>query len=443
MVPDAPHPRTGGSHILCLGVSHREAPIELRERLTLSPERLKSLLPGSLSGEWRSGLAGLSEIAVLSTCNRLEVYAVSSGEGFPDLVDFASRSTGVEESMILSCAVSRIDGEAVAHLFRVSSGLESMVLGETQVLGQVTGAYDLARECGGIGPLLSALFRAAIHAGKRAHTETAIGRNAGSLSAVAARLAAEKIGDISDASIVVIGAGEMAELAVEALRHRDAGRITVLNRTRERAEELAARWQAQALGFDRISEALRAADIVVTSTGAPHLVISRELVREAMESRPERPLIIIDIAVPRDVDPRVNELGNAHCYDIDDLESRLGESMTERIEAVPEVEAILETETGDFMAYLRSLDVVPIVTALRAQAEEIRRVETAKSLRLLAHLAKEDRDRIEFLTRSILDRFLHKPTLRIKAAAESGSAAEYAAAVSYVFDLAGDKPDGA
>jgi len=235
----------------------------------------------------------------------------------------------------------------------------------------------------------------------------------------------------------------MAELAVEALRHRDAGRITVLNRTRDRAEELAARWQAQALGFDRISEALRAADIVVTSTGAPHLVISRELVREAMESRPERPLIIIDIAVPRDVDPRVNELGNAHCYDIDDLESRLGESMTERSEAVPEVEAILEAETGDFMAYLRSLDVVPIVTALRAQAEEIRRVETEKSLRQLAHLAKEDRDRVEFLTKSILDRFLHKPTLRIKAAAESGSAAEYAAAISYVFDLPGDKPDGA
>ena len=234
----------------------------------------------------------------------------------------------------------------------------------------------------------------------------------------------------------------MAELAVEALRHRDAKRITVLNRTRERAEELAARWQARAIGFDRISEALRAADIVVTSTGAPHLVISRELVEEAMEFRPERPLIIIDIAVPRDVDPGVNELANAHCYDIDDLEARLNDSMTERNEAVPEAEAIIEAETDGFMAYLRSLDVVPIVAALRSQAEEIRRVETEKSLRLLAHLAKEDRDRIEFLTKSILDRFLHKPTLRLKAAAESGSAAEYAAAIGYVFALSGDKPDG-
>ena len=400
------------------------------------------LLAGPGPAKAGSGLAVLSEIAVLSTCNRLEVYAVSGGESFQDLIDFASESTGVQKSEILSLAARRKDREAVAHLFRVSSGLDSMVLGETQVLGQVADAYDLAREYGGIGPILSALFRAAIHAGKRAHTETAISRNAGSVSSVAARLAAEKIGDISDASIVVIGAGEMAELAVEALRHRDAKRITVLNRTRERAEELAARWQARAIGFERISEALRAADIVVTSTGAPHLVISRELVEEAMEFRPERPLIIIDIAVPRDVDPGVNELANAHCYDIDDLEARLNDSMTERNEAVPEAEAIIEAETDGFMAYLRSLDVVPIVAALRSQAEAIRRVETEKSLRLLAHLAKEDRDRIEFLTKSILDRFLHKPTLRLKAAAESGSAVEYAAAIGYVFDLAGDKPDG-
>ncbi len=433
---------SSASRILCLGISHREAPVELRERMTLSPDRLKSLLAGPGPAKAGSGLAVLSEIAVLSTCNRLEVYAVSGGESFQDLIDFASESTGVQKSEILSLAARRKDREAVAHLFRVSSGLDSMVLGETQVLGQVADAYDLAREYGGIGPILSALFRAAIHAGKRAHTETAISRNAGSVSSVAARLAAEKIGDISDASIVVIGAGEMAELAVEALRHRDAKRITVLNRTRERAEELAARWQARAIGFDRISEALRAADIVVTSTGAPHLVISRELVEEAMEFRPERPLIIIDIAVPRDVDPGVNELANAHCYDIDDLEARLNDSMTERNEAVPEAEAIIEAETDGFMAYLRSLDVVPIVAALRSQAEEIRRVETEKSLRLLAHLAKEDRDRIEFLTKSILDRFLHKPTLRLKAAAESGSAAEYAAAIGYVFALAGDKPDG-
>jgi glutamyl-tRNA reductase len=428
------------SHIFSLGVSHHEAPVELREKMTLSPERLRAFL--ARSREAGTDPSGPAEIAVLSTCNRLELYAVAGEESFERLIALLCESTSVPRSELLSHALRRSDREAVVHLFRVSSGLDSMVLGETQVLGQVTAAYESACEEGGIGPLLSALFRAAIHAGKRAHTETGISRNAGSLSSVAARLAAEKIGDLSGAHIIVIGAGEMAELAVEALRHRDAKHITVLNRTRERGEELAARWQAQALGFDRITEALRQADIVVTSTGAPHTIISRELVEEALASRPERPLIFVDIAVPRDVDPRVNELRNAFCFDIDDLEAKLDESLTERHEAVPEVEAILEAEAAQFMGYLSSLDAVPVITALRSRAEEIRRVETEKNLRQLAHLAKEDRERIEFLTRSILDRFLHIPTLRIKAAACSGAAAEYAAVISDVFDLKGEKRDG-
>ena len=258
---------------------------------------------------------------------------------------------------------------------------------------------------------------------------------------MAARLAAEKIGDIADARVVVIGAGEMAELAVEALRHRNAKHITVVNRSRERAEELAARWKAEALGFERIEEALGAADIVISSTGAPHIVLTRELVEEVMETRPGIPLLLIDIAVPRDIDPGVNEVPNARCYDIDDLESRLSDSLAERRKAVPEVEAIIEAEAEAFMEYLRSLDIVPVVTALRAKAEDIRRVETDKALRQLAHLAGEDRARIEFLTKSILDRFLHQPTLRLKAAAGQGQAAEYAAAISHVFDLSGDGID--
>ncbi len=426
---------------LCLGISHRESPVELREKLSFSQDRLASVLAATRRGEERNRRPGLSELAILSTCNRFEVYAVSRTDGFRELVDFVSESTGVPESEFLSAAARRENRNAVTHLFRVSSGLDSMVLGETQVLGQVTGAYDISREHGSIGPILSALFRAAIHAGKRAHTETAISRNAGNVSSVAARLAAEKIGDIADARVVVIGAGEMAELAVEALRHRNAKHITVVNRSRERAEELAARWKAEALGFERIEEALGAADIVISSTGAPHIVLTRELVEEVMETRPGIPLLLIDIAVPRDIDPGVNEVPNARCYDIDDLESRLSDSLAERRKAVPEVEAIIEAEAEAFMEYLRSLDIVPVVTALRAKAEDIRRVETDKALRQLAHLAGEDRARIEFLTKSILDRFLHQPTLRLKAAAGQGQAAEYAAAISHVFDLSGDGID--
>jgi len=431
-----------GTRIFCLGISHREAPVELRERMALSPEKLEALLDRPRAGDKPLGFRRLSEIAVLSTCNRFEVYAASRRGGFQDLVDFVSASTGVPEPEFRSFALRREDREAVGHLFRVGAGLDSMVLGETQVLGQVTDAYDLSRRAGGIGPVISALFRAAIHAGKRAQTETAIGRNAGSVSSVAARLAAEKLGDLADARIVVVGAGEAAELAVEALRHRNARHITVVNRTRERARELAERWRSESLGFESITGALASADIVISSTGAPHIVLTRELVARAMEGRPGRPMILIDIAVPRDIDPAVNEVPGARCYDIDDLESRLCDALAERRKAVPEAEAILEAETESFMAYLRSLDIVPVVRALRAKAERIRLAETKKALRQLEHLDEEDRHRVEFLARSVLDRLLHEPTLRLKEAAGKGRGNEYAAAVRHLFDLSEEGSDG-
>jgi len=437
-------------HLICLGISHHRAPVELRERLSLTPERLKETLArvgpvgrGAAGGaaERSQACLDLSEIAVLSTCNRLEIYAVSNCEGHGELETFLAEASGVAVAEFSPHAFRLEGAEAVGHLFRVAAGLDSMVLGETQILGQVTTSYDLWRDYGAMGAVISALFRAGIHAGKRAHTETAISRNPGSVSSVAARLAAEKTGDIGTAHVVVIGAGEMAELAVEAMRHRDARNITVVNRTRERAEELAKKWGAAAFGFDRFAETLASADIVITSTGAPHFIVTPELVREALATRPERPIVFIDIAVPRDVDPAVRDLPGAHCHDIDDLEARLQDSLAERREAVPAVEAILEEETAAFMDYLASLDIIPVVTALRARAEEIRRTETEKTLRHLAHLAVEDRERIEFLAKSVLNRFLHEPTLRLKAVAGKGRAVEFAAAMNHIFDLPGGTQD--
>ena len=428
-------------NILGLSISHHETPVEFREILSFSNEKLRSLLRACVPHEGAFRLSGLAELSVLSTCNRFEAYAVSHSGRYEDLVGFLSNMTGVGESIFTSHAVQRENREAVTHLFRVSSGLDSMVLGETQILGQVTGAYDLSRECGSTGPILSALFRAAIHAGKRAHTETAISRNAGSVGSIAARLAVETIGDISNAHVVIIGAGEMAELAVEALRHRDAQHITVVNRTREKADMLAARWQARAFGFERVTEALRDADVVISSTGAPHVVLTRELIGELMGNRPSTPLILIDIAVPRDIDPEVKQVPNVHYYDIDSLEGMLSDSLAERQNAIPDVEAILEAEIDAFMEYLRSLDVVPVVTALRAKADEIRRAETEKALRHLAHLSDEDRARVEFLGRSVLDRFLHDPTLRLKAAASRGCGPEYAETIRYLFNLSENESD--
>lgn len=428
-------------YLLSLGISHHTAPVEVRERLSLSTEKIKEALARIGPRAPEESCIELSEVAVVSTCNRLELYAVSSCGDFADLEEFVEATTGVTAEEFSPYSVRRSGRDAVAHLFRVSAGLDSMVLGETQILGQVTSSYDLWREYGAMGTVIAALFRAAIHAGKRAHTETGISRNPGSVSSVAARLAADRIGYIEDARVVVIGAGEMAELAVEALRHRGAKNITVVNRTKERAVELASKWGAEALGFDKIDEALAMADIVITSTGAPHVIVTPELVREALSDRQDQPLIFIDIAVPRDVDPRVRDVDGAHCYDIDDLEAKLQDSLAERRECVPQVEAILDEETTAFMEYLNSLDIVPTVMALRAKAEEIRKTETAKALRALAHLAEEDRKRVEFLAQSVLNRFLHEPTRRLRAVAGQGRAVEYAAAVRHIFDLAPENTD--
>ncbi len=436
-----PIPSGACMHLLSLGISHHTAPVEVRERLSLSVDRIKEALARIGPDAPPESCLELSEIAVVSTCNRLELYAVSSCGDFADLEEFVRDTTGVAVEDFTPYTIRRSGSDAVSHLFRVAAGLDSMVLGETQILGQVTSAYDTWRDYGAMGTVIAALFRAAIHAGKRAHTETGISRNPGSVSSVAARLAADEIGYIEDARVVVIGAGEMAELAVEALRHRGAKNITVVNRTKERATELAAKWGAVALGFDKIDEALAAADIVITSTGAPHVIVTPELVREALADRSDQPLMFIDIAVPRDVDPAVREVEGARCYDIDDLEAKLQDSLAERRECVPAVETILDEETRAFMAYLSSLDIVPTVMALRAKAEEIRKTETAKALRALSHLAEEDRARVEFLAQSVLNRFLHEPTRRLRAVAGQGKAVEYAAAVRHIFDLSPENKD--
>jgi glutamyl-tRNA reductase len=227
----------------------------------------------------------------------------------------------------------------------------------------------------------------------------------------------------------------MAELAVEALRKRQAARITVVNRTHDRAAQLAARWNAQALTFEQLHAALVGADIVITSTGAPHILIKPPLVQDVMAHRPDRPLVFIDIAVPRDVDPDIRQLPNVHCYDIDQLEDRVSGSLAERQQAVPRVEAIVAEETDRFMIYFHSLDIAPVIASLRAKAEAIRRAEVDRTLRYLSHLDETDRRRIEALADSLVSKLLHDPTLRLKAEAGNGHSALYADAVRHLFAL--------
>lgn len=426
--------------ILCLGLSHHTAPVELREKLSLSPSVLQTALArfGRVR-EARPG--GLLELVILSTCNRLELYAASSsepGEAFGPLLDLLVEMRGLPAVEFAPYLYRREGAQAVEHLCRVAAGLDSMILGEPQILGQVIEAHEAALGQGATGPMLSALFRTAIRAGKRARTETAIGRSAASVASVAVRLAEATVGHLAHAQVAVVGAGEMAQLAVEALRLRGAERIVVVNRTHEHAVRLAERWKAQAFTSERLTEALASADIVITSTAAPHFVITPDLTQAALLRREGRPLLFIDIAVPRNVDPEIARLPGVHCYDIDDLHERLNGALAERQREIPRVEAIVAGETAAFVEWLRHLEVTPLIAELRAKAEAIRRSEVEKTLRHLPQLSEAERRRIEALAAALVNKLLHDPTLRLKAEAGNGRAAEYAAAARYLFALDGE-----
>lgn len=427
-------------HILCLGLSHHTAPVELRERLTYSTPALQAALARFGCGQ-TARLAGIAELVILSTCNRLELYAVAPNVDaqteawFASLLNFVRETHGPSAADMEDKFYRLVGREAVKHLFRVAAGLDSMILGEPQVLGQVTDAYHLALEHGATGPVLSALFRAAIHVGKRARTETGISRNPATISSVAVKLAEATVGDLASRRALIVGAGDMAELAIEALRARGVDQITVVNRTRDRAALLAERWGAQALAFEQLTEALAEADIVLTSTGAPHVILTADLARTALAPRPHRPLVCIDIAVPRDIDPEVRRLPNVHYYDIDDLEAHLNGALAQRQQETPRVEAIVTEEAQAFWDWLRGLEIAPLITDLRAKADAIRRAELEKTLRRLPDLGEDERRRIETMTEALVSKLLHDPTQRLKAEANNGQAAQYAAAVRDLFAL--------
>jgi len=299
----------------------------------------------------------------------------------------------------------------------------------------VTRTLELAREQNTAGSLLNRLFQAAIHAGKRTRTETAISRNAASASSLAASLAERAVHRISEAQVVILGAGEMAELAIEALRKRGAQKILVVNRTLERAQALTQRWNAQAATFENLQAALDSADILIASTGAPHTILSRDMVAETMGRRAERPLVLIDIAVPRDIEPETASLPHVKLYDMDQLNDQLEHSLTERLAEVPQVKTILNEELLLFEEYLNSLEMLPLIATMRQNAEAIRQVELEKTLRHLSHLTDEERRHVDALTQALVKKLLHAPTQRLRAEATSPRASEYATLARTLFNL--------
>jgi len=427
-------------HIHCLGLNQTTAPVTLREKLSLSEDGIRAALSRLGCGDEPTVFV---ELIILSTCNRTELYAVSKELAFAKLETFLSDVRGIEVDQFSSHLYRLEDMDAVRHLFDVTAGLDSLVIGEPQILGQVTRTLELARGQNTVGPTLNRLFQSAIHAGKRARTETAISRNPASVSSLAASVAERVVHKISESQIVILGAGEMAELAVEALRKRGAQKILVVNRTLERAHALTQRWDAQSTTFENLQTALVSADILISSTGAPHTLVSFKMARAAMAERAERPLVLIDIAIPRDIDPDVANLPHVKLYDMDSLSAQLEHSLAERMAEVPQVKNILDDELKHFDDYLKSLEVLPLIADMRQNAEVIRQAEFKKTLRCLPDLTDTERNHIEAMTQSLVKKLLHAPTHRLRAEASSSRAPEYAALARTLFNLTDKQPQPA
>ncbi len=423
-------------NILLVGLSYKTAPIEIREQHTFSPEVLRSALTHFGANHTRGQLEDVKEGVILSTCNRLEIYALVDDPRIAQnaIINFLGHTCGAPSKSFDDYLYTCHNEEAAHHLMRVASGLDSMVLGEPQILGQITDAYEAALAQQAAGTVLSALFRAAIHAGKRARTETAIGVNSASVSSVAASLATRLLGDLSQRQVLLVGAGEMGAIAVRALQKRGVANIVVANRTFKNAARLAKAWNGRAISFQQLPQAIVESDIIITSTGAPHAILNRKLLEPAMTYRQERSLFIIDIAVPRDVDPDVLQMPNVYLHDIDDLQGLADENLHEREAQIPRVEMIVAEEMQKFLEWYASLEVVSTITTLRKQAEQLRLSELD---RLFNRLDLDERERTLVMTMShrLVNKILHQPTRCLKKEAANGNGAAFVSTTRQLFSL--------
>jgi glutamyl-tRNA reductase len=398
------------SHFVLVGLSHRVAPVELRERVALDLDA---------SGELARSLG---DCVCLSTCNRTELYLAATDAPAAEAAAASALSRLAGEHIDV---LYRLTDEAAAlHLFRVAAGLDSLVPGEGEILGQVRAAFEAVET----GPLLGHVFRQALHVGKRVRHETAIGESPSSVSSAAAALAQQVFGDLAGRKVMLVGAGTTAEQAADNLRSRGAEIAVVANRTQANAARLGGR----AVPLEQAASHLHEVDVVVSSTGAPGVVLGRDEIAAAVAGRKGRPLLLVDIAVPRDVDPRANALDGCFLYDIDDLEAVVAETLAGRRAEAARAEAIVAAEADEFRDWRASLTVVPAIASLRARVEEIRARELE---RVRGRLTEKERSTVETVTARLVDKLLHLPTVRMKQAAAAADGAVYAEAVRHLFDL--------
>jgi glutamyl-tRNA reductase len=420
------------NELFAIGASHKTASLALRERLALPEGRAASLV-GELVRT-----PEIHEAVAISTCNRTELYLIAS-----DAVDAESqalsalaRQAGIRPTELLGNLYSLRGDDVVQHLFRVAAGLDSMILGENEIQGQVRRAYELALVEGTTGPITNRLFRDALGAGKRARTETGIGRLRVSVSSVAVELAEQALGDLEARRVLVIGAGENGEITARALADRGVHSIFVANRRYDRAIGLAARFGGQAVRFDDLPELLAEADIVVSCTASPHQIVGREELALVLEQRAGRPLLMMDIAVPRDIDPAVRGLPGITLYDMDDLQHAVARNMSGREAEATKAGQLVEQEVERFSRWLGSLEVVPTISALRERGDEIVAQVLRENDERWESVSENDRRRLEVMARAVVSRLLHEPTLRLKDS-DGDRAYVYVDALRELFALGG------
>ena len=411
------------SSVRAIGISHNTSPVEAREQLAVSAGELPAFL-GELRSSYGSGY-------VLSTCNRTEVYVSNPSALVTSLADTLIAFKEADPSAFDGALYDLAGEDAVRHLFRVASGIDSMVVGEAEILGQVRAAMSAAHAADSIDPVLSRLLHMAVRVGRRARHETSIARYGASVSTLAVKLARRLLGKLRGTTVLVVSAGEAGKLAAKALANAGVSHLLVTNRNAERAGGVARLLGGQAVDFARMPEALASADIVISSSGAEHYLVTRKMAANAIASRDGKPVLFIDIAVPRDIDPAIKGLPNAHLYDIDDLQELARDNIREREKEVAAVEAIVDEEVERFGEWWSSLDVVPTIAALRERGEEIRRSELERTLARMPALAEGDRERLDALTRAIMKKVLHAPISHLRDAEGRGDTA----AVRRLFDL--------
>lgn len=411
--------------VIVVGISHRGASVDMRERVAFSSADARRTID-----ELR-GIAGIREGILLSTCNRTEFYLVEGdADAAPSVWSMLSDRLGSDAAQY---GYVLRDRDAVSHLFSVAAGLDSMVLGEAQIQGQVREAWENCRPAS--GAMLNRLFQTSLQVGGRVRSETSISRGAASVSSAAVQLSKKIFGSLTGRRAMVLGAGEMAELALECLVSEGVRMAIVANRTFERATELAARHGATAMHYDDCWTQLAEVDILLCSTAAPHPIVLVDHIMPTLEARGDRPLCVLDIALPRDVDTAVGSLENVYLYNIDDLQAVIAASLERRRSDIPSAEQLISAETERYWDWLAGLEAVPVVTQFRAKMDRIRAKELADALKRLKHLGPEEQAVVERLSHSIMNKFLHEPSVRLKAAAANGRGLGVVDAARYLFGL--------